>query len=53
MNYASNLVRKIGEHLKQWIEHNNMNYELLCTHSRYEENIMESLTGKTCTWERK
>ena len=53
MNYASTLERKIGEYLKQYPEHKNMNSELLHTYSRYEEHIMASLTGEICTYERK
>ena len=53
INFASTLVRNIGEYLKQYPEHHNMKFELLHTHSRYEEHIMASLTGNPCTWERK
>ena len=53
INSTSTLVRKIGEYLKQYTQHNNMNSKLLHTHFRYEEHIMASLIGNQCTWERK
>ena len=46
MNSVSILERKIGGYLKQYPEHNNMNFELVYTYLRYEEHKMASLIGK-------
>ena len=53
MNSASVLVGNLGENLEQYLEHKNMNYELLYTHYRYEGRHNGKLNKKTYIEERK
>ena len=53
MNSTSILVGKLSENLEQYPNHNNMNYELLDTHSRSKGRHNGKLNKNTYTDETK